>query len=85
MDSDLIELVSTARSLRLAAMTAPHDWPPAARSMCGLCLGLAANAEAVLAIVKAQDALISRLEARVKQVEGECGQIRASWHWEGGN
>jgi hypothetical protein len=79
MDSDLIELVSTARVLRLAALAAPQDWPPAARSMCGLCLGLAANAEMVLKIVKAQEALIERLGSRVKQVEDECGKIRESW------
>ena len=85
MDSDLVELVSTARTLRLAAMAAPQDWPPAARSMCGLCLGLAENAEAVFKLVKAQSALIDRLEYRVREVEADCGKIRASWIAETGN
>ena len=77
MDADLIELVSTARTLRLAALSAPQDWPPGARAMCGLCLGLAENAEAVLRLVKAQAALIERLESRLCQLVPS--KIRAEW------
>jgi len=84
MDSDLVELVSIARALRVAVMSAPPDWPPGARAICGLCLDLSVNAEAVLALVKAQTALIERLESRVSQLVPVV-KIRAEWSTENQN
>jgi len=85
MDSDLIELVSIARALRVAALAAPQDWPPGARAICGLCLDLSVNAEAVLSLVTAQAALIERLESRVNGLVPVVGKIRAEWSTESEN
>lgn len=78
MDADLIELCSTARTLDLAARAAPDSWPPAARALAGLCLGLEANAAAVLRLVKAQDALIAMLRERVGRIETEVNAMRSA-------
>jgi len=85
MDSDLLELLAIARALRVAALAAPQDWPPAARAICGLCLDMAVNAEAVLRLVQAQSALVERLESRASQLMPVVGKIRAEWSTENQN
>ena len=85
MDSDLIELVSTARTLERAAKAAPKDWPPAARAVMELCLVLSENASAVLRMVKDQDALIATLRGRVDHLESHLAILRGAIRNEGTN
>lgn len=71
VNTDLLDLCATARTLDRAARANLQEWPLAAREFAALCVGLEHNAAAVLSLVKSQATTIAALSERVEHLEGE--------------
>jgi hypothetical protein len=81
----LLDLSGAARGLELLAVAAPQNWPPAARSMCGLAIGLAANIEEVRKVIVRQDEELGHLRADVERLESELAILRGALSSENNN
>jgi hypothetical protein len=74
----LLDLSGAALGLELLAVAAPQNWPPAARSMCGLATGLVANVEEIRKVIVRQDEELSHLRADVERLESELAILRGA-------
>jgi hypothetical protein len=74
----LLDLSGAARGLELLAVAAPQHWPPAARSMCGLAIGLVANVEEIRKVIVRQDEELAHLRADVERLESELAILRGA-------
>ena len=74
----LLDLSGAARGLELLAVAAPQHWPPAARSMCGLAIGLVTNVEEIRKVIVRQDEELSHLRADVERLESELAILRGA-------
>jgi hypothetical protein len=74
----LLDLSGAARGLELLAVAAPQNWPPAARSMCGLAIGLVANVEHIRKVIVRQDEELGHLRADVERLESELAILRGA-------
>jgi len=74
----LLDLSGAARGLELLAAAAPQNWPPAARSMCGLAIGLVANVEEIRKVIVRQDEELAHLRADVERLESELAILRGA-------
>jgi hypothetical protein len=74
----LRDLSGAARGLELLAIAAPQNWPPAARSICGLAIGLVANVEEIRKVIVRQDEELSHLRTDVERLESELAILRGA-------
>jgi hypothetical protein len=74
----LLDLSGAARGLELLAVAAPQNWPPAARAMCGLAIGLVANVEEIRKVIVRQDEELGHLRADVERLESELAILRGA-------
>jgi hypothetical protein len=74
----LLDLSGAARGLELLAVAAPQNWPPAARSMCGLAIGLVANVDEIRKVIVRQDEELAHLRADVERLESELAILRGA-------
>ena len=78
MDEDLLDLISTAKAIHVASESAHDHWPPSARELAALCLGLANQVARVAKLIEDQDAVIVTLREAFEKVDRELTAIKKS-------